>query len=171
MGKKILDYPEVFTEKKVDRMAARFTEVVRASLEVACPLKEASKGKKKSDWFTEDLRLYAIKVRRQFSNAKRIRSPLEQMKYKKMQKKYKLMCRRAKSKSWRVFIDSTPDETKMAAVNKIIQGKNTNTISTFINDDGSSTEPGDETLNLLVKTHFPAAVQMRYTRFTAQPIQ
>ena len=159
MSKQTLEYPDIFTEKKLDRLTVRFTAAIRMSLDIACPLKEASKGKKKSDWYTEDLRLLANKVRRQYHNATRSKSQLERMKYKKIQKKYQIMCRKAKRKSWRAFLDTTPDETKMAAINKIIQGKNTNTSSTFIKEDGTATEPGEETLNQLVKTHFPAAVE------------
>ena len=77
MAKKTLEYPEVFTEKKIDRMTARFTEAVTSSLEAACPLREASKGKKKTEWYTEELRLLAGRVRHQYHTAKRMQSPLE----------------------------------------------------------------------------------------------
>ena len=122
MNKTTLDYPETFTEKKVGRMVSRLTAAINGALQQACPLREAKAGKSKAEWYTADLRRLAKKVRRQYLTARRTASHYERSKYKKIQKKYKLHCRRAKRKSWRAFLVATPDENKMAAVAKIIKG-------------------------------------------------
>ena len=96
-------------------------------------------------------------VRRAYVRAARTKRAVERQKYKKLQKKYKFQCRKAKRKSWRFFLETTPNENKMAIVNKIIQQKNSNAVSTFIKEDGSTSTPGVETLRMLVDTHFPAA--------------
>ena len=79
--------------------------------------------------------------------------------YKAEQKRFKKRCAKAKLKAWRYFVETTPDESRMAVLNKIIQGKSQKTINTLQKPDGTDTEPGLPTLQLLVDTHFPQATQ------------
>ena len=47
----------------------------------------------------------------------------------------------------------------MAILNKIIQSKVSKAVNTLQKEDGTNTEPGLETLKLLARTHFPAAIE------------
>ena len=109
-------------------------------------------------WFTEDLAILRKKVRKQFSRAMKARNHTERQKYKDLPKKYKKRCAREKSRSWRLFVETTPLEAKMAVLNKIIQRKEKNQVHTLVGPNGS-TEPGEQTIELLAQTHFPAATR------------
>ena len=154
-----IEIPETLDAEGLDQLLENFYEAVEEALQLACPKQEAGRRKSKTDWYTEDLRKLSAAVRRQYNTSRRTRSAVERIKYLKIQKKYKKACRRAKRRSWRYFLETTPDETKMATVDKIINRKNQNKISTFLKDDGSTTQPGKETLQLLLNTHFPAATE------------
>ena len=103
-----IEVPDSFSAKDVDDMLEATEAALNASLDLACPKKEAKASWKKNHWYTEDLREFSKKVRRQYSTAKRIKSAYEMSKYKKLQRKYRIKCRRAKRKSWRLFIETTP---------------------------------------------------------------
>ena len=47
----------------------------------------------------------------------------------------------------------------MVKLNDIIQKKRRNKINTFKKEDGTSTTPGMETLDTLIRTHFPKATE------------
>ena len=58
----------------------------------------------------------------------------------------------------------------MAVLDKILSRREQNKISTFIKQDGSSTEPGKETLETLIKAHFPKATMGTPTQsYAAHP--
>ena len=88
---------------------------------------------------------------------RRTKKQADKNRYNAAKKKYRKKCLAAKTRSWRYFVETTPDESKMAILNKIIQNKAKNAVHTLTKADGSNTEPGLETLQLLAKTHFPAA--------------
>ena len=53
----------------------------------------------------------------------------------------------------------------MADLAKFIQRKERNDQNTLERDDGSTTNPGKETMKLLIKTHFPAATELRRYKY------
>ena len=66
-------------------------------------------------------------------------------------------------------METTRNEKEMSRLNKIIQKRERNSINVLIKNDGSSTEPGTDTLNLLISTHFPAATTTTPPRYTPEP--
>ena len=50
---------------------------------------------------------------------------------------------------------------------KIIQQKNYNKVNTFTRNDGTTTDPGGETLTELVEVHFPNAVEKIKKSYTS----
>ena len=55
----------------------------------------------------------------------------------------------------------------MVKLNNIIQKKQRNIISTFKREDGSNADPGEETLNALITTHFPSATKQINKKYTS----
>ena len=53
-------------------------------------------------------------------------------------------------------------------LNNIIQNKKRNKINTFVKPDGSSTKPGLETLDTLIKTHFPLATEQIQKKYSSE---
>ena len=146
------------TPKKVDRMVERLYKVIKAGLDLACPLVEVKDLCRANAWFDEDLRKLRSKVRRQYGKAARSKKETERSKFRSMNKAYRKKCALAKKKSWRKFVETTPNENKMSILNKIVQNKDKNSIFTLNTADGT-TEPGLETIRELARKHFPAATE------------
>ena len=56
----------------------------------------------------------------------------------------------------------------MVKLTNIIQKKRRNKINTFIKDNGGSTNPGQETLDTLINTHFPQATEKIKKKYSSQ---
>ena len=65
--------------------------------------------------------------------------------------------KQAQTKGWNEFTDSTDSFDKMNVLRKIFEGKSSEKLGTLEKPDGTLTDPGEDTLNLLIQTHFPDA--------------
>ena len=149
--------PETITEQKVDKMVEYLYHRLDQALDKACPLIKVKQSFKGSKWFNDKLKRLNIQVRKQYDRACRVETVLEWDKYHRIHKKFKRKCRKAKTNSWRHFVTETENEHKMSILARISMHKEKAQIHTLDRDDGSVTEPGRETLEELVRTHFPAA--------------
>ena len=149
--------PDVVTVEKLDKMVEYLYDRLDEALEIACPVIRIKQKFKGRSWFTDSLKLKQFKVRKQYDRAVRVLTNIKWDKYFSLHKKFKRLCRRAKTKSWRQFVSETENEHKMSRLPRISLHKDKTQIHTFERPDGSMTEPGSETLQELARVHFPAA--------------
>ena len=71
------------------------------------------------------------------------------------------MCKRDRSKAWKKYCDVTKSQKDISRLAKIAQQLENKVINVFDKPDGSCTDPGLETLDHLIKTHFPKSTQMK----------
>ena len=72
-------------------------------------------------------------------------------------REYKAEIRKAKTESWKEFCSSIENQTATAKLQKIMKMGGTRKISTLKKKDGSFTTTPEETLEVLIETHFPDA--------------
>ena len=75
----------------------------------------------------------------------------------KAKRSYRRSCLKGKRDSWRKFVEKTPDEKSMSMLFKLAQRRDKRAINTLHKPDGSLTDPGVETIQVLTDTHFPHA--------------
>ena len=73
------------------------------------------------------------------------------IKYKKEQKKYAKMCKKDRNKAWNRYIDGIKEAKDIARLSKLLNSAERNKINVFETPDCSTTEPGEETLDELLK--------------------
>ena len=73
---------------------------------------------------------------------------------KKLVSKYKKLCKQRRRASWKKFKETRQTVSDTVKLNNIIEKKQRTIISTFKKEDGLNTDPGEETLNALITTHF-----------------
>ena len=56
-----------------------------------------------------------------------------------------------------MFIETTPNEAKMAVLTRIARRRDKQVINTLTKPNGQLSEPGTETIKMLTDAHFPAA--------------
>ena len=159
--KEVDDYdfhiPEVLNTRKVDKLLKRWYDVIEKALDKACPKREAKLSPAEMDWYGKDHRFLKNRAKRKYLAHRRSPCPKKRKAYVVAKRAYNKACVSGRRNSWRLFVESTPNESKMAALFKIAQKKDKRAINTLIKQDGSLTEPGAETIQMLTGAHFPAA--------------
>ena len=105
-------------------------------------------------------------VRKAYDRARKSASQQDMAFYNKLKRQYKARCNRDKKRSWQDFkleIDNFKDTAFLA---RLAQHKDRVSLSTLETPQGT-TMPGIETINLLQKTHFPAATAVVHTPYTS----
>ena len=63
------------------------------------------------------------------------------------------MCHLDKNAAWRKYKESLQSEKEMAALAKLVQREERRQVNLLVRPDGSNTDPGTDTINLLTDTH------------------
>ena len=118
-------------------------------LDQTCPKKKRSTKVKANLWYNKNLKEMAKRIKKAYKLSKRILGEAH-LHYKKLVKRYKKLCKKRRRSSWRKYKETRQSVTEMVQLSNIIQKKRKNKINTFTKLDGSSSEPGRETLDILI---------------------
>ena len=151
--------PESLTTRKVDKMLTRWYKTINSALDKACPKREPKLSPAESDWYGREQRFLKNRATRKYQAYRDSRCSKKRKTYIKAKRAYGRSCRKARKLSWRMFVEKTPNEKNMAVLYKIAQRRDKRTINTLLKQDGSLTDPGKETIQMLTDTHFPAATE------------
>ena len=157
--------PEIMSPKKLDKMVHSLYKGINYALNKACPLRPSKAEDHNLKWWSSKLSSESKKLNKQHRIAKRCKTLTETVKLKIMKNKFKKMCRKEKKTCWRKFTFNIKENDRMASLAKTLQNKERSKLYTLRKPDGSMTEPGQETLNLLFQTHFPASVTLRQVQY------
>ena len=157
--------PEVMSMKKLDKLIERMYAKLERALEVSCPKIEVTRTADKSHWATEKHDEGKRKVSRLYSRAKKSGRCEDWEEYKKADKEFKRVCKNDKNRAWRKYKECIQSEKDMAKLVKAAQWEERRDINVLTKPDGSSTDPGTETIDLLSATHFPAATDTKHVTY------
>lgn len=155
--KEHFDPPTTITTRKIDRLVDRFYTIINKALDVACPLRPARPKPRDMLWFGKDQKRLRNRTKRKYDAYKRQPTPARRKAFVATKRIYHKTCRRGKRSSWRSFIEKTPDEASMAFLTKLAQRRENKNINALLKQDGTTSEEGIETIQVLTQTHFPAA--------------
>ena len=146
------------TPVDVDAAVGTITKALNDSFRMACPRSFTSPGDGKR-WFDGRLRRMRAETRRLWNAARTANTPLAWGAYKEAFNGYKKECNKARKKSWQEFCASISDTHEAARLRKILS-KEPQVPSYLERPDGTWTESGQETLDLLVGAHFPGCTEV-----------
>ena len=156
--------PEHISMKKLDKMTAGLYTNLEAALNKCCPVITVKDSVKQYHWATDVHDTAKKEVSKLYKTAKQTGKDEDWQAYKAADGSFKKMCRRDRNKAWRKYKESLQTEKEMAALTKLAQRQERREVNVLTRQDGSSTDPGAETISLLTRTHFPAATdQQRVT--------
>ena len=153
--------PNNMSMKKLDRLVGRMYEVLEKALNRACPKIEVEARTSAAGWVTDEHIQMKATVSQLYKVAKTSGQESDWVKYKAKDKEYKRLCHRDKNKAWRKYKESIQSEKEMASLTKLAQREERREINVLTKADGSTTDPGKETIDLLTSTHFPAATETK----------
>ena len=142
----------------IDREAKRLEDLINQHLGLSCPRTSGRRRRFNDDWWTEDL----AEHRRQVRDLERLAlraGPEESHRawhsYSAARRVYKVEIRKAKRLSWKSFVSGVKTPRGMAMLNGILKTRDSKVLGILKRSDGSFCATPDESMDLLINTHFP----------------
>ena len=151
--------------KKLDRLVERVYSVIEEALTKSCPKIEITQKVAKSHWATDKHDKEKARVSSLYKKAKVSGSESDWGDYRAADKKFKMMCKNDRNRAWRKYKECIQSEKEMAALARMSQWDERRDINVLAKGDGTTTDPGQETIDLLTKTHFPAATDTKHVTY------
>jgi hypothetical protein len=126
-------------------------EAIMDSYQEACPVTRKSNWK--NPWWSKGLESRKKEVRKLYNKSKR--SEEDRKTYLKALTEYSKEIRKARRESFRKFTEQINELPVATRLTKVLGKDHSNGISTLMRPDGTRTQDQRETLELLMRTHFP----------------
>ena len=159
------DIPKGMSMKKLDKLVTKTYKAIDAALDKACPMMKFTPTVSMCGWATDKHAKGKNRVSELYRQAKKTECQRDWDKYKLADREFKKTCRNDRNKAWRKYKESIQSEKEMAQLAKSAQWEERRDINVLTRPDGSSTDPGAETIDLLTETHFPAATDTKHVTY------
>ena len=152
------------TERRLEKCLDSYYTTINKSLDKACPKKAPKTKDKNNPWRTKQLTEHRRIVNRLYK--RRLHNEECMQEYKQEEKEYRKACLKAKQTDWKQGVEKQSSLESINKLRKILEFNNKQTLGILLKEDGSYTEPGQDTLDYLLKTHFPAITDTQPTEYT-----
>lgn len=155
------------TPMDVELMNNIIKSAIINAYEESCPLK-VRKTKRETLWWNPELSTLRAATRTTFNRAKRTGDWEE---YKASRLKYTHAIKKAKEESWRRHCEEIEKSPVCARLQKTLQKGNQCKLGSLKKPQGGHTATGEETLDLLLETHFPGCKSIPANKTNTLPQQ
>ena len=156
-----IDYalPQDISMKKLDRLVKQLYQHIDSALDKACPITTITQKVRSGFWATDKHDKAKAQVTNLYAKAKSSGKAEDWETYKVHDKKFKKMCKQDRNRAWRHYKETLQTEKEMASLARLAQREERREINVLIKQDGTASQPGKDTIDVLTSTHFPAATQ------------
>ena len=129
---------------------------INHALKQACPKRKVRPKDLNNPWWSKELQRQRKELKIYYR--RKVAHPTESNKqeYREKFNQFRKDCRRAKTKDWQQFVESTSDFNDMNKLRKILERGKQNSLGMLSKNDGSLTAPGKDTLEYLLHSHYPS---------------
>ena len=159
------EVPKDMSMKKLDKLVKKVYSHLERALDEACPLSKITPTVGKSHWANEKHDRGKARVSDLYRKAKQSGIERHWEEYRTADREFKRLCKNDKNRAWRKYKETIQSEKEMAQLAKVAQWEERRDINVLTKPDGSSTDPGVETIDLLTGTHFPAATDIKHVTY------
>ena len=143
----------------IDREAKAFEDLINKHLGRTCPKTSGFSGRRiPDDWWTEEIAECRHQVRLLERQAHRA-GPEERHAawhaYSAARREFTTEIRKAKRLSWKAFVSEVKTPKGMAMLNGVLKSRENKVLGILKKPDGSFCTTPDESMDLLINTHFP----------------
>ena len=162
---------DTMTTKRLEKCLDQWYTQIENTLDKHCPKRKNRPKDLNNPWWTGKLQnqrkeLKAVK-RQATNNGTALNNEL----LKEKTKAYKKDCLKAKRQDWRDFNTKQDSTESINTLRKILEKKKQNTLGVLQKPDGSTTNPGSDTLEYLTKAHFPTIIPPKPVKHTDTKIK
>nr|XP_023017433.1 uncharacterized protein LOC111506554 [Leptinotarsa decemlineata] len=149
---------EIENDESLERAVKKVSKAIIAAYEANCPDKTRQQFNK-TVWWNKHLEILRREVRRLFNKAKINQDWAE---YKATLTQYDKEIRKAKRQSWRKFCEEVMDTSTCSRTHKVLAEEGTiNQVGFLKRDDDIYTTTFGESIEMLIKAHFPATTILK----------
>ena len=159
--------PNLIKDEDCEKELTNIYRHINSAMKKAIPKSKAVIVDKNNPWWNQNLKTQRNTVSKLYQ--RQIKSPSESNinKYRTEHRLYKAACEKARKASWRKLqqgIDSIQD---MNNFRKIIETGNKISLGTLTKEDGTITDPGEDTVKYLLSKHFPDGQPIKPTIYSS----
>ena len=143
------------TQKKLDNLVQKVTTSINKATEACCPTRPAKLVDKNNPWWTPQMADLRKEVTALYKRYLRTNDDRVYDNYRKVKRKYKNLCLKAKERHRKRTNETIPDEAKMAKHVKALSEQICPQIGSILKPDGSNSLIGKDTHDTIMNTHFP----------------
>ena len=141
-----------------------FLKHIKKALNKTCPEKPTKIRDKNNPWWTKELQADRRNLNKLYKH--RTENEEQYKKYKEEQKIYRKKCLKAKAKNWEQFVEQQDSLDSINKLRKILEKNSSISIGILQKPDKTFTNPGKETLDFLLESHFPSLTEIKETTYT-----
>ena len=163
--------PNVIKDEDCEKEVTNIYRHINSAMKKSIPKSKAVIVDKNNPWWNPTLKKQRNTVSKLYQ--KQINSPtmVNINNYKSEHRSYKAACEKARKESWRKLqqgIDSIQD---MNNFRKIIETGNKISLGTLTKEDGTITDPGEDTVKFLLSQHFPDGQPIKPTVYCGKTVK
>ena len=147
-----------YTERRLEKCLDEYYTSIDKAFIKACPKKKPASKDSNNLWWNFQLQRHRKQINKLYRKRKNSTECWEEYKkeYKKEEKSYRKACNKAKRADWKYIIETQSSTESINRLRKILEMNKKCTLGVLDNGDGTVTEPGEKTIEFLLKAHFPA---------------
>ena len=173
---KIMETIETHLPKLVDyqcceEMLQNLYTKLNSALKQAVPRSKPKIIDKNNPWWNEEFTTKRRNLNKLYKKQRLFPTNSNIRQYKEEHRLYKLECERARLKSWHNLQTDISSVSEMNVFRKILEGSSKVSLGTLTRADGTFTEPGSETIDELIRTHFITATDLKPTPKQGKTVQ
>lgn len=146
----------IATTEELEEASRHLRDTIVAAYEKSCPVKKVNFSRN-VPWWNKELDRLRTSARKSFNRAKRIGNWTA---YRQALTEYNRKLRESKREAWKAFCEGIDNLTPANRLRKVLSKDHTNAVGILKRTDGSHTNDQQESLELLLGTHFPGSKVM-----------
>ena len=144
------------TTSRLEKCLDQWYSQIQNAIDKHCPKRRNKPKDLNNPWWTDKLQNQRKEIKGLKKQNTRWFTETRNHLLKEKIKAYKRDCLKAKEQDWKDFNTKQNSTESINILRKILERKKSNTLGVLEKPDGSSTNPGHDTLEFLMQSHFPS---------------
>jgi ribonuclease HI len=162
--------PVEWTLHTLEVEAKSFLEDIAESLNESHPLRKVSNRIQPFTWWNDECANLKKEVKRLSGRFRYRRTEASHEALTEARRNYSKAIRKAKREDWKRFCNEANDQKKVSLLNRVINAKENQTLGLLHSGDGTLNDSPEQSLELLLDTHFPGSIKETEENANAHPL-
>ena len=158
--------PDIIDQQFCEEMVSSYYKSIRQATKKAVPRGKARVIDKNNPWWSPKYKEMRWRVNKLYKTQLEKPTLGNINKYKEAHQEYKRTCEKARKEAWHDFQTTIDSNSEANVLRKIIEGSPQANLGALLKPDGTMTEPGEETIQQLVKCHVVGATDLKPTQYS-----